>query len=72
MSAKFKRVKSWYDNALEGERHLRDAVAKGWITSGEYEAITGTSAGDIPVQPPLEARVATIEETIDVLFGGGI
>ena len=37
----FNRVKSYYDNELWNTAMLRNAVLKSWITSEEYEEITG-------------------------------
>ena len=41
MSKKFSRVKRYYDEKLWNKRQVHDAVSKGWITSEEYELITG-------------------------------
>ena len=38
---KFQKVKSYYDGGLWNKNRVRDAVAKNWITSGQYEEITG-------------------------------
>lgn len=40
-SAKFDKVKSYYDNGFWSEAKVHNAVAKGWITAAEYEEITG-------------------------------
>lgn len=40
-SAKFEKVKGYYDNGLWNETRVTNAVAKGWITESEYEEITG-------------------------------
>lgn len=41
MSAKFYKVKGYYDNGLWNKVMVRDAVIKGWITEEEYKQITG-------------------------------
>lgn len=41
MSAKFYKVKGYYDNGLWNKAMVRDAVIKGWITEEEYKQITG-------------------------------
>lgn len=41
MSAKFYKVKKFYDEGLWARPMVRNAVAKGWITVEEYEEITG-------------------------------
>lgn len=41
MSAKFNRVKSYYDRGLWNKEMVRNAVIKEWITAEEYEVITG-------------------------------
>lgn len=38
---RFNRVKSYYDNELWNTTMVRNAVVKSWITSEEYEEITG-------------------------------
>ena len=40
-SAKFELVKGYYDAGLWKKKAVRNAVAKGWIRSDEYEEITG-------------------------------
>lgn len=40
-SAKFDKVKSYYDRGLWNEARVANAVVKGWITEEEYEEITG-------------------------------
>lgn len=39
-SPKFDKVKRYYDSGLWNKAMVRNAVAKGWITSSEYEEIT--------------------------------
>ena len=41
MSAKFEKVKGYYDNCLWNKVMVRNAVVKNWITAEEYELITG-------------------------------
>lgn len=41
MSAKYSKVKGYYDKGLWSMRMVADAVKKGWITAEEYEEITG-------------------------------
>ena len=40
-SAKFDKVKYYYDNGLWTQYRVSEAVKKGWITAEEYETITG-------------------------------
>ena len=40
-SAKFEKVKSYYDKGLWGMTAVRNAVEKRWITAEEYTEITG-------------------------------
>lgn len=40
-SAKFEKVKGFYDNGLWSKAKVRNAVVKDWITAAEYEEITG-------------------------------
>ena len=40
-SAKFEKVKDYYDRGLWNEARVAIAVVKGWITETEYEEITG-------------------------------
>lgn len=40
-SAKFDKVKSYYDRGLWTVKMVRDAVVKEWITEDEYKSITG-------------------------------
>lgn len=41
MSAKFEKVKGYYDKGLWNKVMVRNAVVKNWITAEEYELITG-------------------------------
>ena len=41
MSKKFAKVKRYYDEGLWTKSMVANAVVKGWITSEEYEIITG-------------------------------
>lgn len=41
MSAKYNKVKGYYDNGLWNKTMVRNAVVKGWITAEEYAQITG-------------------------------
>ena len=40
-SARFEKVKGFYDERLWKEFQVRNAVLKGWITEAEFEEITG-------------------------------
>lgn len=40
-SAKFEKVKKYYDGDLWTVEMVRNAVSKGWITEEEYEEIVG-------------------------------
>ena len=40
-SAKFEKVKGYYDNGFWSKTKAHNAVSKGWITAAEYEEITG-------------------------------
>lgn len=40
-SAKFDKVKGYYDSGLWNKTMVKNAVAKGWITKAEYAEITG-------------------------------
>lgn len=40
-SAKFAKVKKYYDNGLWTKTMVANAVVKGWITAEEYEEIVG-------------------------------
>lgn len=42
-SAKFARVKNYYDTGLWSKAKVRNAVIKGWITADEYAEIVGES-----------------------------
>lgn len=39
-SAKFEKVKTYYDRGLWNETRVANAVSKAWITPEEYEEIT--------------------------------
>ena len=41
MKTKFEKVKAYYDNGLWSIERVRNAVVKNWITSEEFEEITG-------------------------------
>lgn len=41
MSAKFEKVKAYYDAGLWSKTRVRNAVIKNWITAEEYHLITG-------------------------------
>ena len=41
MSAKFEKVKNYYDNGLWSKTKVKNAVVHNWITAEEYELITG-------------------------------
>ena len=41
MSAKFEKVKKYYDTGLWSAEWVANAVVKGWITAAEYEEIVG-------------------------------
>lgn len=41
MSAKFEKVKRYYDSGLWNKTMVRNAVVKQWITAEEYKLITG-------------------------------
>lgn len=40
-SAKFEKVKNYYDTGLWSKTKVRNAVVHNWITASEYEEITG-------------------------------
>lgn len=40
-SKKFDKVKKFFDKGLWSVSRVRDAVAKKWITTEEFESITG-------------------------------
>jgi uncharacterized XkdX family phage protein len=40
-SAKFDKVKGYYDRGLWNNARVANAVVKEWITPAEYEEITG-------------------------------
>lgn len=41
-SAKYEKVKDYYDRNLWDVTRMSNAVTKGWITETEYEEITGS------------------------------
>ena len=41
MSAKFEKVKKYYESGLWNLTMVRNAVKKSWITEEEYREITG-------------------------------
>lgn len=41
MSAKYEKVKKYYDGGLWNNEMVKNAVRKNWITAEEYESITG-------------------------------
>ena len=41
MSKKYATVKAAYDRGTWNKAMVRNAVVKGWVTSDEYEEITG-------------------------------
>ena len=41
MSEKYETVKRYWNLGLWNEQKVRNAVAKGWITSAEFKVITG-------------------------------
>jgi len=46
MSKKFKKVKNYYDSGLWTIEMVRQAVIKHWITTEEFEIITGQPYND--------------------------
>lgn len=40
-SAKYDKVKNYYDNGLWNTEMVHNAVVKGWITDAEFKEITG-------------------------------
>ncbi len=40
-SAKYEKVKYYYDNGFWDKAKVKNAVVKGWITESEYKEITG-------------------------------
>lgn len=40
-SKRFNIVRQYYESGLWKINRVRNAVVKGWITTGEYEEITG-------------------------------
>ena len=45
-SAKFEKVKGYYDNGLWNETRLENAVKKNWITPEEYDEIINGSISE--------------------------
>ena len=45
-SAKFEKVKGYYDKGLWSEDRLANAVKKNWITAGEYDEIVNSSIAE--------------------------
>ena len=41
MSARYEKVKNYYDMKYWNEMQVRNAVIHGWITAEEYKTITG-------------------------------
>lgn len=41
MSPKFNKVKGYYDRGLWNKTMVHNAVVKNWITTEEYQQITG-------------------------------
>ena len=56
-SAKFEKVKYYYDNGLWSKAKVKNAVVKGWITEAEYEEITGEHFEAAPTDEDLAARI---------------
>ncbi len=40
-SAKFEKVREYFEKGLWAKTWVKNAVVKGWITAEEYETITG-------------------------------
>ncbi len=40
-SAKYEKVKEYYDGGYWSKDRVKRAVVKGWITANEYKEITG-------------------------------
>ena len=40
-SSKYELLEKYWQQGLWDERRMRDAVKKGWITTAEFEEITG-------------------------------
>lgn len=40
-SARFEKVKSYYESGLWNDARVKNAVIKSWITAYEYQEITG-------------------------------
>ena len=51
MKPTFEQIKMWYDTGRWGEKAVRNAVKKGWITQAECDLILG--AGE-PEEEPAE------------------
>lgn len=45
-SAKYEKVKDYYNRSLWDIVRMSNAVIKGWITEAEYEEITGKTYTD--------------------------
>lgn len=48
MSKRYELVKKYYDTGLWNKKWVWDAVIKSWITSPEYQKITGEEFTDEP------------------------
>lgn len=46
MSKHFKKIKGYYDSGLRSVERVRNAVVKSWITTEEFETITGETYND--------------------------
>lgn len=46
MSKMFEKIKAWYENGDWPLEWVRNAVAKGKITAGEFKEITGEDYAD--------------------------
>ena len=40
-SKRFNDIKAWYEAGIWKKKAVKNAVVKGWITTSEYEEITG-------------------------------
>ena len=65
MSADFAKLKGYFDGGLWTKKQIGDAVAKGWITAGEYREITGEDYVSMPTQ--LDAIQAAVEKSNEEL-----
>ena len=65
MSADFAKVKGYFDAGLWTAKQVGDAVAKGWITAGEYREITGEDYAPVPTQ--LDMIQAAVEKSNEEL-----